>query len=228
MTPCDRCVRRAWLLGRLAGHLEPARARIAEVLGLGDEELIAAVGGMHREALMREWSSIDVEQRRRQYSAAGIVGLCRCDPRFPAGLMDLSAPPAVLHIARDEATFLRALANPVVAIVGARRASRYGLEVARSLARGLASAGVTVISGMAYGIDSAAHDGALAAGATLAAGRRSPCCPPAPNGHTRLAGGRSIAGSSPVAVPSRSSRPAPRCAGGCSRRATGSRRRLRR
>ncbi len=51
-----------------------------------------------------------------------------------------------------------------MAIVGTRRASGYGLEVARSLGRGLAAAGSTVVSGMARGIDSAAHLGALEAG----------------------------------------------------------------
>jgi DNA processing protein len=74
----------------------------------------------------------------------------------------------VLHIAGNAAALLGALADPIVAIVGARRASRYGVEVARSLARGLTSAGLTVVSGMASGIDSAAHDGALAAGPTVA------------------------------------------------------------
>jgi DNA processing protein len=53
---------------------------------------------------------------------------------------------------------------PAVAIVGARRAGADGLQVAHALGRGLAAAGVTVISGMALGIDSAAHAGALAAG----------------------------------------------------------------
>jgi DNA processing protein len=53
---------------------------------------------------------------------------------------------------------------PTVAVVGARRATPYGLEVARGLGRGLSAAGVTVISGMALGVDSAAHAGALEAG----------------------------------------------------------------
>ena len=52
----------------------------------------------------------------------------------------------------------------MVAIVGARKASPYGIEVARSLARELAVAGLAVVSGMAHGIDSAAHAGALAGG----------------------------------------------------------------
>ena len=56
-----------------------------------------------------------------------------------------------------------------MAIVGARRASAYGLEVARALGRGLAAAGLTVISGMAMGVDAAAHEGALeGAGSTIA------------------------------------------------------------
>jgi DNA processing protein len=56
-----------------------------------------------------------------------------------------------------------------VAVVGARRASDYGLEVARTLGRGLSAAGVTVVSGMAMGVDAAAHEGALAGGADTVA-----------------------------------------------------------
>jgi DNA processing protein len=57
---------------------------------------------------------------------------------------------------------------PYVGVVGTRRASRYGLEVATWLGRDLASAGVVVVSGMAAGIDAAAHRGALATGSTVA------------------------------------------------------------
>jgi DNA processing protein len=65
--------------------------------------------------------------------------------------------------------FLELADEDPVAIVGARRASPYGLEVARALGRDLARAGVTVLSGMALGIDSAAHGGALGAGAPTVA-----------------------------------------------------------
>ena len=57
------------------------------------------------------------------------------------------------------------LAQPTVAIVGTRRASDYGMEVAYGLARGLAASGITVVSGLAEGIAAAAHQGALQAGA---------------------------------------------------------------
>lgn len=94
-----------------------------------------------------------------------MVAVCRCSDSYPDGLRDLSDPPAVVHIAGR----LAALADlDAVAVVGARRASSYALEVARGLGRGLSRAGVPVVSGMALGVDSAAHTGALSApGATV-------------------------------------------------------------
>jgi DNA processing protein len=67
----------------------------------------------------------------------------------------------VLHIVGDAQRSLASLAGPTVAVVGSRRPSEYAVEVARSLGRGLAASGITVLSGMAAGIDSAAHAGAL-------------------------------------------------------------------
>ncbi len=166
---CDRCVARSWLLGRLAGHLERARGRIELVLRLADEELIAAVGGRQRARLALELEHLDVEQARELAHAAGLQLICRCDPAYPARLRGTASPPAVLHVAGGLQRFLSLAAGDPVAIVGARQASSYGLDVARSLGRGLGSAGVTVLSGMALGIDSAAHAGALAAGASTVA-----------------------------------------------------------
>jgi DNA processing protein len=161
---CDRCVGRAWLVGRLGGHLEFARSRIEPVLGLPDHELIAAVGGTHRAQIASELERLDVAEARRRAKAADLETICRCDPRYPARLRELSAPPAVLHVAGGLDRFLALADEDPVAVVGARRASQHGLEVARGLARGLASAGITVVSGMALGIDSAAHYGALEVG----------------------------------------------------------------
>jgi len=80
------------------------------------------------------------------------------DASFPAALLALSDPPLGL--------FMRGAlpAGPAVALVGARHASAYGREVAEHFGRELAAAGVVVVSGMARGVDAAAHRGALAAG----------------------------------------------------------------
>ena len=79
-----------------------------------------------------------------------------------------SAAPARLHV-RGARTLAELCAEPAVAVVGARRGSRPGAEFAHALARGLAAAGVAVISGLALGIDAAAHAGALSAsGRTVA------------------------------------------------------------
>lgn len=91
------------------------------------------------------------------------VGVCAEDPRYPPGLHDLEDPPAVLWITGDPSPLVAA-ASRAVAVVGARSPSPYGLQVAGALGRGLAGAGVLVVSGMARGIDTAAHVAALQAG----------------------------------------------------------------
>jgi DNA processing protein len=166
---CDACMARSWLVGRLAGHLERARSRIEQVLALGVDDLIKAIGGRETARLEREFETLDVADVRSRAFAAGLDTVCGCDPGYPVGLRALAAPPAVLYIAGGVERLAAALADDPVAIVGSRRPSPYGLDVARSLGRGLAFAGITVVSGMALGIDSAAHGGALeAAGPTVA------------------------------------------------------------
>jgi DNA processing protein len=158
---CDRCLTRAWLLSRLSGHLDHARGRIGDVLELSDPELIAALAGAQRERVEAEHARVEPEASRDRAAAAGVEVVCRCDPCYPRRLLVLRSPPAVLHVLGGLARFLEVAAGEPVAIVGARRASGYGLEIARALGRGLGSAGVAVVSGMAIGIDSAAHVGAL-------------------------------------------------------------------
>jgi len=87
------------------------------------------------------------------------------DDDYPPALHDLGDPPPWLFALGR----LAVLDRPVVAIVGTRRATPYGLRVARGLARELARAGVAVASGLARGIDAAAHRGALDAGGDTAA-----------------------------------------------------------
>jgi DNA processing protein len=102
----------------------------------------------------------------RSLAAAGLRWIARDEPAFPARLRAIHDPPPGLF-ARGSAE-LDLLARPSVAVVGARACSPYGAEVATSLARELARAGVLVVSGMARGVDAAAHRGALQAGATVA------------------------------------------------------------
>lgn len=86
------------------------------------------------------------------------------DPDYPPLLNALSDKPGVLYVRGD----IRALASAQLAIVGARGASTEGLDNAFRFARALANAGFTITSGLALGIDSHAHRGALAAGKTVA------------------------------------------------------------
>jgi DNA processing protein len=89
-----------------------------------------------------------------------MIEIRRDDPGYPASLRDLRPPPDRLWVDGDPS----ALARASVAIVGTRRMSPYGERVARELAVSLARAGIVVVSGLAQGIDCAAHASALDAG----------------------------------------------------------------
>jgi DNA processing protein len=132
------------------------------VLALEDEQLIAAIGGSQESSIRLELRRLDIDRLREQSGGAGLELICRCAATYPGQLRALSSAPAVLYVAGGLDRFLALVRQDPVAIVGAREPSSYGLEVAHSLGRGLARAGITVVSGMARGIDSAAHTGALA------------------------------------------------------------------
>jgi DNA processing protein len=82
------------------------------------------------------------------------------DPTYPAALRVIADPPRTVYVRGT----LRDEDKAAVAIVGSRRASAYGVAVAERLGRELASCGVTVVSGLARGVDAAGHRGALAGG----------------------------------------------------------------
>ena len=79
---------------------------------------------------------------------------------YPKPLLEIHNPPSVLYVQGD----LKAEDTLAIAIVGSRHATQYGKRIAEKLARGLAAAGYTIVSGLARGIDAAAHRGAIAAG----------------------------------------------------------------
>ena len=161
---CDGCLRRTHLLTILSPFLDRVRDRYGrpdDLLSLSDEALVAGLGGRHRRCLEEALEACDPSRSRERILAVGQRAVCQHAPGYPPPLLDLAAPPAVLHLAGD----VRVVAEEaVVAIVGARRASDYACEVARGLGRGLSAAGVTVVSGMAMGVDAAAHEGALGRG----------------------------------------------------------------
>jgi DNA processing protein len=86
------------------------------------------------------------------------------DPLYPPQLAQIADPPVLLYVRGDPGV----LAEPHIAIVGSRNPSPQGLSVARELASRLASWGLVVVSGLAVGIDGAAHEGALETGRTVA------------------------------------------------------------
>lgn len=167
---CDGCLRRSYLVARLAPHIERAAVeapgrRAPELLALDDEALVGAVGGSRAEALLAAHTAADPSELRRRVATSECWSACRHAGAYPAALRDLGAeaPAAVFGCGAHDV--VRGLEpETAVTIVGARRASAYGLGVAEELARMLGRAGLAVVSGMANGIDSRAHGGALDGG----------------------------------------------------------------
>jgi DNA processing protein len=156
-------------VARLSAHLDVARARVPALLDLGDAKLMDKIAGSDAAAVRAELEAFDAAAYRTRCAEAGVELICRHDRAYPEALWTLSPKPAVLHVAGGMTRFLNLAVLAGVAVVGARRASPYALENARSLARGVARAGETVVSGMASGVDSAAHEGALeSSGRTIA------------------------------------------------------------
>jgi DNA processing protein len=167
---CPDCLRRSWLLSLLGPYLEKAATGSVgrgspELLGLSNEDLIEAVASdavgrqmMDRvEALGEAWFTESLED-------ADCWAVCRHSDGYPASLLEASGGPSAL-IGRGNPVLLAATEpQSAVTIVGSRRATSYGREVARGLGRELAQSGLTVISGLAFGIDACAHRGALDAG----------------------------------------------------------------
>jgi DNA processing protein len=122
----------------------------------------------------------DVERRTGQVGGRVVTAL---DEEYPPALRMLEPRPPVLHVSGPAAAF----AERAVAIVGTRRASGYGLSVASEIAAELAAVGVVVVSGLALGIDGAAHRSAVAAGGRSIAVLPSPLDRVYPPRHRSLA-----------------------------------------
>lgn len=138
-------------LGGIEQVMGAPAARLAQVRGLSAESA---------ERIARQRNAIDVRPLLEEAGRLGLRVVCFDDGEYPAGLRRIPDPPIVLYV--------RGRLEPrdviSIAVVGARQCSIYGQEQARRFGELLASAGFTVVSGLARGIDAFAHHGALDAG----------------------------------------------------------------
>jgi DNA processing protein len=172
-TACPDCLRRSWLLALLGPYIEKIAtgaigSRSPELLRLSNEDLVAAAAPKVATQLLGRIAALDERYLAAELLAAQCWACCRHDDLYPEGLRDASDAPWAL-IGRGDPVHLDGL-EPLgaVTIVGARRATSYGREVARELGRELAAAGMVVVSGLAFGIDACSHRGAIEAGRTIA------------------------------------------------------------
>ena len=174
--PDDRSVPLEAYLGALATLDGMGSASLRTLLSLGspsevwericrgsvDARLRNALAPVARDA-SGGWAaqarSVDPVALWTRWRSRGIGVVSIGSPSYPACLLDDLDPPVLLFHRGD----LDALAHPRVAVIGTRRATGYGRRVAHELGLDLASAGVCVVSGLALGIDAAAHNGAVAA-----------------------------------------------------------------
>lgn len=117
------------------------------------------------QALVAARRTLDIDQALAALARIGADVVHWGSPEYPAQLRETGHPPFTLYVLGDRTL----LAGPAVAVVGTRRPTPYGRQAAADIAHGLAASGVTVVSGLALGIDAVAHRATLdAAGSTLA------------------------------------------------------------
>ena len=153
LTPAMGPTRIAKAMARLGAAERVFEASLTELEGAGLPAQAAQFVFEGRALLAAE------DEAKRVAEAGGFL-LTREDEAYPERLLEIYDPPAVLWI-RGDATVL---ARPGIAVVGTRQPSPYGLGMAEMLSRDLANRRLTILSGMARGVDSAAHKGALDAG----------------------------------------------------------------
>ncbi|HKO38833.1 MAG TPA: DNA-processing protein DprA [Solirubrobacterales bacterium] len=170
---CLECLRRSWLLAALGPYVEKVAtgevgSRSPELLRLSNEDLVEVAAPKVAQQLLARVAALPEEKIYEELALAKCWACCCHDELYPTSLRDAADAPWAL-IGRGSPELLDGLETfEVVTIVGARRATSYGREIARELGRELAAAGMTVVSGLAFGIDGCAHRGAIDAGRTIA------------------------------------------------------------
>ncbi|HVX32588.1 MAG TPA: DNA-processing protein DprA [Solirubrobacterales bacterium] len=166
---CVDCLRRSWLLAALGPYIEMVAtgsvgSRSPELLRLGNSDLVELVAPNDGERLIADLEAREEPWFAEKLADAGCWAICRHDDRYPPGLADATDAPWAL-IGRGDLALLEDLEpESAVTVVGSRRASGYGRQVARDLGRELTAADMIVVSGLAFGIDACAHRGAIDAG----------------------------------------------------------------
>jgi DNA processing protein len=161
--------REALIALNLIEHVGPVRARLLlehfgdapKILAASKSALLRVrnIGDETAEAIASWEKTIDLAGELKRISDFGCHVLIQSDENYPTMLREIYDPPLVLYVKGE----LTAKDKNAVAMVGSRSTTHYGIETARKLAYQLAYVGVTVVSGGARGIDTAAHQGALAA-----------------------------------------------------------------
>lgn len=121
---------------------------------------VKGIGSSTAEKIVRSLDNYEPQRELEQAAKLGVWLVHYLDKRYPPALRQLAAAPPVLYVKGN----LARADNLSVSIVGSRGCSIYGQEQSSRFAYGLASAGITIVSGLARGIDTAAHRGALNAG----------------------------------------------------------------
>ncbi|HVP09194.1 MAG TPA: DNA-processing protein DprA [Burkholderiales bacterium] len=135
------------------------------VLAAGRAELVRQVGPQTLQALDSPGVASAVERALAWLAQSGHSIVTLADAAYPRLLLEIADPPALLYC-RGRAELLN---RPALAVVGSRNATAQGARNAEQFARAFSAAGLTIVSGLAQGIDAAAHRGGLAAdGATIA------------------------------------------------------------
>lgn len=146
------------ILTTLIAHFQTPQAVLAA--DASQLQQVEGVGYRLAQAIAVAKQEIDLSPELAACRSAGIQMVSRSATAYPRLLLEIHDPPGVLFLQGD----LRAADSLAIAVVGSRNATRYGVTQAARIATGLARAGVTVVAGLARGIDAAAHRAALAAG----------------------------------------------------------------
>ncbi len=170
----------AW--SRLAEPADPLAGRLVREHGPEAALAMVRAGASGAGSLSARVASLDVDADLERADDAGAQILVPGDDLWPAALDELTVPPYCLWVRGRGLDRL----GRSVAIVGSRAATAYGERVAEELGAGLAERGYTVVSGAAYGIDGAAHRGALAGGGLTVAVVAGGVDRLYPTGHARL------------------------------------------